>query len=106
MAEQRLIDAGKLFTEFEKAAWNDNADRDDVAEELLLNAPTVDAVPVVHGHWIEHGTDEAVCSFSECSVCGTYIHMCHKFCEYESENYCPHCGATMDEPKEGYSDGR
>lgn len=43
----RLIDADSLFKEMEKRGWHDNADRDDIAEELLLNAPTVFAVPVV-----------------------------------------------------------
>lgn len=43
----RLIDADELFKDFEKSAWFNNADRDDVAEELLLNAPTIDAEPVV-----------------------------------------------------------
>lgn len=38
----RPIDADALFKAFEKAAWFDNADRDDVAEELLLDAPTID----------------------------------------------------------------
>lgn len=42
-----LISRDALFSEFENAGWYDNADRDDVAEELLLNAPTVDAVSVV-----------------------------------------------------------
>lgn len=37
----RPIDADALFKEFENAAWYNNADRDDVAEELLLDAPTV-----------------------------------------------------------------
>ena len=43
----RLIDADALYAKFEKAAWYNNADRDEVAEPLLLDAPTVDAVPVV-----------------------------------------------------------
>lgn len=43
----RLIDADALFKEFERAAWYDNADRDEIAEEILLQMPTIDAVPVV-----------------------------------------------------------
>lgn len=42
-----LIRRDLLFAELEKAEWYDNADRDDVAEELLLFAPSIDAVPVV-----------------------------------------------------------
>lgn len=42
MRPVRPIDASALFEAFERAAWFDNADRDDVAEELLLDAPTID----------------------------------------------------------------
>ena len=43
----RLIDADALFKEFERTAWYNNADRDEIAEEVLLQMPTIDAVPVV-----------------------------------------------------------
>lgn len=42
MRPVRPIDASALFEAFERAAWFDNADRDDVAEELLSDAPTID----------------------------------------------------------------
>lgn len=37
----RLIDADVLFRTMEKTPWYNNADRDDIAEELVLNAPTI-----------------------------------------------------------------
>lgn len=43
----RPIDADALFKEFERTAWYNNADRDEIAEEMLLQMPTIDAVPVV-----------------------------------------------------------
>ena len=43
----RLIDADTLFAEFENAKWYDNNDRDLVAEDILMDAPTIDAVNVV-----------------------------------------------------------
>ena len=43
----RYIDADALFKEFERAAWYNNADRDDVAEEILSQIPTADVVEVV-----------------------------------------------------------
>lgn len=86
----RLIDADNLFIAFERAAWYNNADRDDIAEELLLNAPTVDAMPVVHGFWI---TIEKSLGLYVCSKCG------HSVIRIES-NYCPYCGAKMDERSE------
>ena len=51
---------------------------------LVEDAPTVDAVPVVHGRWIaqEYGDQK------ECSICGEL------FCCYG--NYCMNCGAKMD----------
>lgn len=38
----RYIDADALFKKFEDEEWYDNFDRDEIAEDLLLNAPTVD----------------------------------------------------------------
>lgn len=50
----------------------------------VSEAPTVDAVPVVHGRWrFRKNWDYFVCSK----------------CSYESSNYsnyCPNCGAKMD----------
>lgn len=40
----RLIDADALFAEFENVDWYNNADRDEIAERLVLQAPTIDAV--------------------------------------------------------------
>lgn len=60
---------------------------------------TVDAEPVVHGHWI----DAEVCGIDmptvRCSVCSI------RFCDLINNHrymyrYCPHCGAKMDEVNE------
>ena len=60
--------------------WNDAIDA------IVKCAPTVDAVPVKHGHWA--GIDDNVW---ECDVCGWI---------YEDDepyyNFCPHCGAKME----------
>lgn len=37
----RLIDADALFEEYEKTGWFNNADRDEVAEKILIDAPTI-----------------------------------------------------------------
>ena len=39
----RLIDADALFLAFENAKWYDNNDRDLVAEDILMDAPTISA---------------------------------------------------------------
>ena len=71
----------------------------DVAIADLADAPTVDAVPVRHGRWVDK---QLIKSFKhtnipvvECSACGI------DFCDiinnhYFMYNYCPNCGAKMD----------
>ena len=54
----------------------------------LDNQPTVDVVPVVHAHWI---SDPDYPSHTICSNCKNWINM------YQLLNYCPNCGAKMDE---------
>ena len=56
-------------------------------KSFKINAPTVDAEPVRHGHWIE-----AKYPLFTCSECGaTYQDIGYGY------NYCPNCGAKMDE---------
>ena len=65
--------------------------REDVLR-AIDSAPTIDAVEVVHGQWLQGYP-------IHCSVCGGYAAT-----EYEDVNtyeawlspYCPHCGAKMD----------
>ena len=55
--------------------------------------PTIDAVPVVHAHWI--GKPLAGYSTVKCSACGSV------FVENNGKwKYCPDCGAKMDEVTE------
>lgn len=56
----------------------------------VIEAVTIDAAPVVHGHWI---TDEDWDSC--CSVCGDQLSG-----ELNPFKYCPFCGALMDEVTE------
>ena len=98
----RPIDADALFAEFENADWYNNADRDEIAERLILQAPTIDAVSVVHGEWIEHKERTIVMDNNfvdfypteyECSNCG--LREAHYFINSKPHNYCPNCGADM-----------
>ena len=50
------------------------------------NAPTIDAVPVVHGRWVNQ--DNTYTRY-RCSVCNM------QNCEAHYK-YCPNCGARMD----------
>lgn len=66
-----LISREGLFHKMEEAPWYNNADRDEIAEELVLDAPAVDAVPVVR---VCSGIDNPLDPFI----------------------FCPNCGAKMD----------
>ena len=73
----RLIDAELLEEQF------GISDADILAKEEIRYAPTVDAVPVVHGHRVDDGG-----FYARCSQCDGVLPLC--------ANYCPHCGAKMD----------
>ena len=60
--------------------------------EEIDKQPTIEAEPVRHGRWIE-GTSRGSYSIY-CSYCGSYK---ETICPSE---YCPNCGARMDEPPE------
>ena len=60
--------------------------------DMLERRPTVDAVPVVHGRWIEDTYSNSTYD-ADCSVCGEKINW--NGCMYDF-NYCPNCGAKMD----------
>ena len=58
-------------------------------KRAILNAPTIEAAPVVHGEWIYENYTW------HCGVCGF-----HPFKGYIPKepgfNFCPNCGAKMD----------
>lgn len=57
---------------------------------IINNAPTIDAVPVKHGYWKYSDISEiARRTWYECTCCGKLMAV-----DY---NYCPNCGAEMDE---------
>lgn len=58
---RRLIDADKLFDAMEETEWYNNADRDEIAERLIMDAPTIDIVRCSEcKHWRTYET------WSEC----------------------------------------
>ena len=86
MENRRLIDLDKI-----KPIDFPSTEMDGLDVVRYLNTlPTVDAVEVVHGRWIEaEDGDGAVCS-----VCGEDF--CNVYLEVERFLYCPNCGAKMD----------
>ena len=111
--EKRLIDANALLEELDKFA-NPVPNKSGydflcgmaTAITEIEDAPTVDAVEVVHAEW-EKYTDDKFIGYGadgriryrkvysyKCSKCWNYTAVKHK--------YCPNCGAKMDgERREG-----
>lgn len=99
----RPIDADKLIEKIKKtycercdnyngmrckACPNDDEIRD------IDSAPTIDAVSVVHGEWIEAEEDwRQQIAFWRCSECGHTTSTMH--------NFCPNCGAKMKGADDG-----
>ena len=93
----RLIDADALMREYQEriclgvycadCTMTDKVDGTCLIERWIYAQPTIDAVEVVHGHWIDCD------GYRECSRCG-WLHAHNRL------NYCPICGAKMDEVTE------
>lgn len=74
---------------FNFACNTDNAPSFAYVCEAIDEAPTIDAVPVKHGRWVWN--DYGGFGNYHCSECGN-ICICNG--DYD---YCPNCGARMDE---------
>lgn len=62
-----------------------------LVKRLIDEAPSVDAVPVVHGY----NVDREYPSLFECSICHWSCNDTY-YGDTEDYNYCPNCGAKMD----------
>lgn len=83
----RLIDADVFLEEMMKTDRYFSV-RFDIEEQ-----PTVDAAPVVHGHWEQCFKDwQGQVAGDRCSICG-FEHYGNFVAHY---HYCPNCGAKMD----------
>lgn len=100
----RLIDADALFHEMDLMCEGCNNYNQvkcrtcyiDDCISMVDDAPTIDAVPVKHGHWIGiefdgYADGYPVYDVWECSVCGNEIY------GEDTPDYCCDCGAKMDE---------
>ena len=86
-SEERLIDAYQFRGKHEVAEVNGKLNSVILYGDIV-NAPTVDAVEVVHGRWIDVALRYTQVK-EKCSVCGGIVYA-HGY------NYCPNCGAKMD----------
>ena len=90
----RLINADALIKKWE------NVHSKDISFEMAIigatndvkKAPTIDAVPVRHGKWINCGTyDQGYQVTLECECCGEAVNG-----YVQDYKYCPYCGAKME----------
>ena len=88
--KKRLIDANVISEhKFPLTPLRYHVGWNDAIDAIVENAPTVDAVEVVHGRWDGNGN---------CSACGKNIYKdidADMWSCYEPP-YCPNCGAKMD----------
>ena len=61
--------------------------------EYAENLPAADVAPVVHGRWETNSDrpDTLICSVCKCGF---------DMWKHDPHNYCPNCGAKMDEVSE------
>lgn len=95
----RLVDADSLFRYMNKrvtdlfheyGTYDHYATGFDDALMYIMDAPTIDAVPVVHAKWNRVDEDwRHQMAGNKCSACGFVL-----FGPVGS--YCPRCGAKMD----------
>lgn len=83
----RLIDADELI----EIAHRIRLDSRERIERMIESAPTVD--PMKHGHWTDRAKSILGLPTEACSVCAEWS------VGYKKD-YCPNCGAEMDEVME------
>lgn len=67
----------------------------DILKNCVKAAPTVDAVPVRHGKWIDKMVRDWHCS--ECDYEIAKVRKFDGYCYDDKPNFCPNCGADMRE---------
>lgn len=90
----RLIDADALDLDREVELADDWKTAHEIAN-CVKYAPTVDAMPVKHGRWIENEGFDGDCYYT-CSVCKCDWTTIDGTPTENNMRYCPECGAKMD----------
>ena len=98
----RLIDAEKLWLTTE---YVDGKEHKYYEQFEVDDAPTIDAEPIRHGRWIK--MSDADGHYYACSECGEELYREWSFDRQfdifpkkksiDKTQFCPHCGAKMDE---------
>lgn len=101
----RLIDADALLEDMGEEPMNWTNSPEEIQEyidwkqtvAIINSAQTIEAEPVRHGHWIEKDWDDGD---YVCSACGHSWVTIEGTPQDNEMNYCPYCGAHMDEVSE------
>ena len=94
----RLIDADALKEKISEAHFKTYGN----AMKCIMEAPTVDAVPVVHGLWETANDGTHFCSNCGCDAPYTWDDIDRNFMDSADDvpdrisDYCYKCGAKMD----------
>lgn len=83
---KRLINAYACMEQMKNMSVEYDAKTVQRCIEIVSNAPTIDAELVRHGKW-----KDIRCGIGTCSECG------NRYGSVDVMNYCPACGARMDE---------
>lgn len=85
----RLIDADMLKPDIKTftSAYSEEL-TEFYSQKAIANAPTIEAEPVRHGHWVCHHDIHGISYFCSNCTCGVS--------DTDTENYCHYCGAKMD----------
>lgn len=73
-----------------KSWMKENITKNPMILTAIGYAPSADAEPVVHGRWITHYR-------SGTPVAEGYVSTCCDMWNNRKSDYCPNCGAKMDE---------
>lgn len=103
MPDVRLIDGNALVKQIEGTHCKDCNSYNGAmcractwmdAMDYIEDAPTIDAQPVKHGHWVELpkalNPNETPCQCSNCK------HVISFYYGYPKSKFCDECGAKMD----------
>ena len=87
------IEAGALLKELNDPDIFDTYNDYSMVFDTIDNFPTADVAPVRHGYWCKEKRDVLI--HWHCSVCKECFYL-----DIPNAEYCPHCGAKMDEESE------
>ena len=82
----RLIDADALLAKMRRT------NRYFTVKFDIEEAPTIEAEPVIHSRWVEDRDGDEYCE-----NCSRYMPSREVTGDPSAINYCPNCGAKMDE---------